>query len=58
MIFLKRVGISRFGSEAVMNNRTDTSLLSVKIFGTDISTENNLSASDYYGVVVEVNFYK
>ena len=42
----------------IMENWYDTSLLSVKIFGTDISTENNLSASDHYGVVAEVNFHK
>jgi endonuclease/exonuclease/phosphatase family metal-dependent hydrolase len=42
----------------VMENWFDTSVVSVKIFGTDISTENNLSASDHYGVVAEVNFHK
>ncbi len=42
----------------IMDNWFDTSLLSVEIFGTDISAKNNLSASDHYGVVAEVEFCK
>lgn len=39
-----------------MENWFNTTLLSAKIFGTDVSAENNLSASDHYGLVAEVNF--
>ncbi|MGF7146278.1 hypothetical protein HNQ56_004745 [Anaerotaenia torta] len=42
----------------IMDNWFDTSLLSVRIFGTDVSAENNLSASDHYGVIAEINFRK
>lgn len=42
----------------IMDNWSTKELQSVRIFGTDISTENNLSASDHYGVVAEVDFIK
>lgn len=42
----------------IMDNWLNNRLLSVKIFGTDISNENNLSASDHYGVVAEVELSK
>lgn len=40
----------------MLDNWFDKSLKSVRIFGTDVSPENNLSASDHYGVVAEVHF--
>lgn len=40
----------------IMDNWNDKTLKSVRIFGTDISPENNLSASDHYGVIAEVDF--
>lgn len=42
----------------IMDNWFDTSLKFVRIFGTDVSPENHLSASDHYGVLAEVNFSK
>ncbi|WP_346917326.1 endonuclease/exonuclease/phosphatase family protein [Clostridium sp.] len=42
----------------IMDNWVDKTLQSVRIFGTDISPENNLAASDHYGVVAEVDFIK
>ncbi len=42
----------------IMDNWNDVKLNVVSIFGTDISAENGLSASDHYGVVAEVEFAK
>ena len=42
----------------IMDNLVDKILKSVEIFGIDISPQNNLSASDHYGVVAEVDFVK
>ncbi len=42
----------------IMDNWKDKTLQSVRIFGTDISPENNLAASDHYGVVAEVDFIR
>lgn len=41
-----------------LDNWAEKTLKNVRIFGTDISPENNLSASDHYGVVAEVDFIK
>lgn len=42
----------------ILDNWVEKTLRNVRIFGTDISSENNLSASDHYGVVAEVDFTK
>lgn len=42
----------------ILDNWAEKTLKNVRIFGTDISPENNLSASDHYGVVAEVDFIK
>lgn len=42
----------------ILDNWAEKTLKNVRIFGTDISRENNLSASDHYGVVAEVDFVK
>jgi endonuclease/exonuclease/phosphatase family metal-dependent hydrolase len=42
----------------ILDNWAEKTLRNVRIFGTDISPENNLSASDHYGVVAEVDFGK
>lgn len=40
----------------IMDNWVDKTLNSVSNFGTDVSPENNLCASDHYGVVADVSF--
>lgn len=42
----------------IMDNWIDKTLQSVRIFGTHVSLENNLAASDHYGVIAEVDFIK
>ena len=39
-----------------LENWYDISLERLSIFGTDVSKENNLAASDHYGVVAEITF--
>lgn len=42
----------------IMDHWYTTSLESFHVFGTDISPENQLSASDHYGVVADISFSK
>lgn len=42
----------------ILDNWKPMEFVKAEIFGTEISPNNNLSASDHYGVVVDVNFTK